>query len=230
VTARVVDVAAERHAFQPGSRQVAKRQSLESEQEPRERDLPREVPVINTTSEERAGSRVVNEELRGIPERRVPQDPLHVDPATLNPEEQFLLRVAWDRPAVPLDGTINGEPAVAGYISGDQGCSQVGVTYPGRRVSEIWRVCADRQFMLERKAEPTPGVPDDPGLEANRMFAVHTAYNEGRASVSYGPMLIGAQTSGAPDPRGCVLIRSALTWQGIPMATRDETICRPAGE
>jgi hypothetical protein len=193
-------------------------------------DVPREVPVVTTTTEERGGSRVVQEEQSGRPQPVEAQPSSAAELPSLHAEEQFLLRVAWDRPAVPLDGTINGEPAVVGYIGGEQGCSRLGVTYPGRRVSEVWRVCADRQFTVDRKAEPTPSVPDDPGVEASRMFAIQSAYQEGRASMQFGPWSISAQSGGLPDARGCVLIRSALSWQGLPVATRDETICRPVEE
>ncbi len=160
-------------------------------------------------------------------ENRAPTRP---EESAANPEEQFLLRVAVERPAVPLDGSINGEPVLAGFIGGDTQCSRLAVSYPARRVSEIWRVCADRQFILERKAEPTPTVPDDPALEPSRLMAVRSAYYEGRATFPYGPMTISAQANGQPDARGCMLVRSALSWQGIPMATADETICAPSGD
>ncbi len=140
------------------------------------------------------------------------------------------MRVASERPAVPLDGLVNGEAAVVNFVSGDQQCSTLAITYPARRVSEIWRVCADRQFVLTRRAEPTPVVPDDAGIEPARLMAVHSAYHEGRASVPYGPLTISAQSAGSPDERGCVMIRSALSWQGIPMAMTDETICLPQSQ
>lgn len=148
----------------------------------------------------------------------------------LNPEEQFLLRVAAERPAVPLDGSVNGEPALVNFVSGDPQCSSLAITYPVRRVSEIWRVCADRRFVLERKAEPTPLVPEDPLIEPTRLMAVHSAYDAGHASIAYGSLTISAQAAGSPDARGCVLIRSALSWQGIPMATSDDIICQPLSQ
>lgn len=154
----------------------------------------------------------------------------HATEPPVNPEEQFLMRVASERPAVPLDGSVSGEAVLANFVNGDTRCSRLAISYLARRVSEIWRVCADREFTLERKAEPTPAVPDDPGLEPSRLMAVHSAYNGGRATVPYGPLTISAQSGGLPDARGCMLIRSALSWQGIPMAITDETICLPPGE
>lgn len=232
VTARVVDIGPTPPVTSAGT---LNRKPLPSARvppiEPEEGDAPREVPVVTTTSVERGGSQVVREEAT-VQQPDFNEAPRGggADLPSADAEERFMLRIAWDRPQVPLDGTINGEPVVVGYIAGEEGCSHLGVTYPVRRVSEIWRVCADRQFLLERKAEPTPGIPDDPGLEAHRMFAVQSAYNEGRASVPFGPMVIGAQAGDPPDARGCRLIRSALSWQGIPVATRDETICRGPGE
>lgn len=228
VSARVVDIAPK----QPGALSVDASRPRSNEPEQKPPAPPSAIvaqkdptPAKATTPiRPESSSAEENVEPAERPDLQRPTEPAQ------NPEEQFLLRVAAERPVVPLDGSVNGEAAVVNYVSGDTQCSRLAITYPERRVSELWRVCADRQFVLERKAEPTPTVPDDPGLEATRRIAVHSAYNDGHASVDYGPFTVSAQSGGPPDARGCMFIRSALSWQGIAMATNDETICSPPEE
>lgn len=228
VTARVVDIAPKRPGALGDLPVLPGRQSSDvpgpKPHLPRSETTPKKDPVEAIAPVPIEPERFLSDQSAEPPKTLEP--PRTPEPG-LNPEELFLLRVAAERPAVPLDGSINGETAVANYSSGDNQCSRVAITYPERRVSEIWRVCADRQFILERKAEPTPTVPDDPGLEATRRIAVHSAYNDGHASVPFGPFTVSAQSAGPSDARGCMLIRSALSWHGIAMATHDETICSP---
>ncbi|MCU0735260.1 MAG: hypothetical protein MUF20_07020 [Methylotetracoccus sp.] len=228
VTARVVDVApGSPGGTGAGTGAVAAELAAPKIAAQPSQSLPTSGPGATKAPTHSGDERLSPKERAGTAEALEPRRDIEPPP---NPEEQFLMRVASERPAVPLDGLVNGEAAVVNFVSGDQQCSTLAITYPARRVSEIWRVCADRQFVLTRRAEPTPVVPDDAGIEPARLMAVHSAYHEGRASVPYGPLTISAQSAGSPDERGCVMIRSALSWQGIPMAMTDETICLPQSQ
>ncbi len=225
VTTRVVDIA-------PGSPGITSDGAGTGTTAPQVSAQPSRSPAQENSRITRGPVPIVDDALPADPSAGVtesPQPRRTIEPP-LNPEEQFLLRVAAERPAVPLDGSVNGEAALVNFVRGDAQCSTLAITYPLRRVSEIWRVCADRQFVLERKAEPTPLVPEDAGIEPTRLMAVHTAYHDGRASVDYGSLTVRAQSAGTPDARGCVMIRSALSWHGIPMATSDDTICQSLSE
>jgi hypothetical protein len=143
----------------------------------------------------------------------------------LSPEEETLLGVARERPFVPVESRVGGQPAVMNFVGGDEQCRTVAVTYPARRVAELWRVCADGQFALDREAEAIPDLPEDPGLRAARQATMHWAFANGRADSTYGELIIRAQSSGQRDQNGCTVIRSAVTWNGVTIGMSDETIC-----
>lgn len=144
-----------------------------------------------------------------------------------SPEEEALLGVARERPFVPVESRVNGQPAVMSFVGGDDRCRTVAITYPARRVAELWRACADGRFALDREAEAIPDLPDDPGLQAARQATTHWAYVNGRADAAYGEVMIRAQSSGQPDRNGCMTIRNAVTWNGVAIGMMDETVCTP---
>jgi len=166
--------------------------------------------------------------LEPLPEPE-PEPTSSAAPPQLSPEEETLLGVAHERPFVPVESRVGGQPAVMNFVGGDEQCRTVAVTYPARRVAELWRVCADGQFALDREAEAIPDLPEDPGLRAARQATVHWAFANGRADSSYGELMIRAQSSGQRDQNGCTVIRSAVTWNGVTIGMSDETIC-PGGE
>ena len=167
--------------------------------------------------------------LEPIPETSSPvQTPEAPAPRQLSPEEESLIGVARERPFVPIEIGVNGESAVLSFVGGDEQCRTVAVTYPARRVAELWRVCAEGGYALDRDAEPIPELPADPALVAARQAASHLAYQNGRADSAFGELVVRAQSSGAPDQNGCMAVRNAVTWNGITIAMADETICAAA--
>jgi hypothetical protein len=162
------------------------------------------------------------------PDEREPRTEQPSTRTPRTPEEETLLAVARDRPFVPVDSRVGGQPVVMSFAGGDDRCRTVAVTYTAQLVAELWRVCADGQVTLDREAEPIP-VANDPGLLAARQSAVHMAYANSRALSQFGELTIRAQSSGSPDANGCMAIRSAVSWNGITVGMADETICS-AGE
>jgi hypothetical protein len=120
---------------------------------------------------------------------------------------------------------VNGQPVVMAFVGGDDRCRTVAVTYTTQSVAELWRVCTDGQFSLDREAEPIPAVVNDPALLAMRQAVVHRAYIDGRAVAPYGELMVKAQSTGQPDANGCMMIRSAVSWNGVAVGMSDETIC-----
>jgi hypothetical protein len=138
------------------------------------------------------------------------------------------LRVAKERPTVPVEGSINGEPVVATCVGGNDQCRTVAVTSPARALAEIWQVCANGQIALERPAEPTPPLPNDPGLQTARQIVVFEAHSRGQATLPYGELLVSAKSTGQPDAKGCTIVRCAVNWQGMVLDMRDEHVCSPS--
>jgi hypothetical protein len=160
--------------------------------------------------------------------RSLEQDLRREDPAPQRtPEEEFLLRVARERPLVPAEGAINGEPVVASCAGGNDQCRTVVVTSPARRLAEMWQVCANGEIALERQAEPTPAPPNDPGLQTTRQMVIFEAHARREAALNYGEFVVSAKSAGQPDAKGCTLVRCAVSWQGIVLDLRDEHVCSP---
>jgi len=140
-------------------------------------------------------------------------------------EEEALVGVARERPFLPVEASVDGQAVVMNFVGGDDRCRTVAVTYPARRVAELWRVCSDGQYTLDREAEAIPDLPNDPGLQAARQAAAHWAYANGRADSSYGELMVRAQASGQKDQNGCMVVRNAVTWNGVTIGMNDDILC-----
>jgi hypothetical protein len=163
--------------------------------------------------------------LEPIPDAE-PGPDVQTAPPQRSPEEEALIAVARERPFLPVEARVGGQAVVMNFVGGDDRCRTVAVTYPARRVAELWRVCSDGQYTLDREAEAIPDLPNDPGLQAARQAAAHWAYaNNGRGDSAYGELMIRAQASGQKDQNGCMVVRNAVTWNGITIGVNDDTVC-----